>query len=141
MQPQELVAEVWDIKRIIIGVIGVVVIGAGGFGVFVYVKDHGFPQKWREGKPPTKNVIGASTQKENNSPSTSQDTKPPFSLPSKNELGEKLDTIKKQVQSLSISEIASSSPHVQKVLQDIKALEEYPHNQVKDMCQKICSSF
>jgi hypothetical protein len=35
-------------------------------------------------------------------------------------------------------EVASSSPQVQKILNDIKALQQYPANQIKDLCRKIC---
>ena len=53
---------------------------------------------------------------------------------------QKLEGIKQEVQSLSIVDIASSSPQVQKALNDLKALEGYPKNEVKNLCQKICVS-
>lgn len=140
MQPQELVAEVWDIKKIIFGLLGVVVIVGGGVLGFEYIKNNGLLSKNQIEVTPKKNVMGISNSEENRpNPKNNQNT---FSLPSsKEQLKDQLENIKKQVGFLSVSEIASSSPQVQKVLQDLKALEEYPHNQAKDMCQKICSSF
>jgi uncharacterized membrane protein YvbJ len=51
---------------------------------------------------------------------------------------EKIDNLKQEVSNLDILEIASSSPQVQKVLNDIKALQQYPTNQIKELCRKIC---
>lgn len=54
---------------------------------------------------------------------------------------EKINNLKQQVSGLDIVEIASSSPQVKKILNDIKSLEQYPVNQARDMCKKICESF
>ena len=51
---------------------------------------------------------------------------------------EKLNDLKQEVLDLNIAEIASSSPQVQKILNDIKSLEQYPANQVKEICRQIC---
>jgi hypothetical protein len=51
---------------------------------------------------------------------------------------EKIDGLKQQVFNLNVSDIASSSPQVQKILNDIKELQDYPVNQVKEICRKIC---
>lgn len=51
---------------------------------------------------------------------------------------EKLDEIKENVSGLKVDEVASSSPSIQKVLHDIKNLENLPRNQAKETCKKIC---
>lgn len=51
---------------------------------------------------------------------------------------EQIDNLKQEVSGLNILEIASSSPQVQKILNDVKALEQYPTNQLKEICKKIC---
>ena len=51
---------------------------------------------------------------------------------------EKINDLKQEVSGLNIMEIASSSPQMQKVLNDIKDLQQYPTNQVKELCRKIC---
>lgn len=53
---------------------------------------------------------------------------------------ERLNTIKKQVEQLSISDIASSSPQVQKVIKDLESLQNYPKDQAKQMCENICKN-
>jgi hypothetical protein len=54
---------------------------------------------------------------------------------------QKIEEIKTEAGSIDIAEIASSSPQVQKILNDIKSLENYPGDQAKNMCEKICNSF
>jgi len=79
-----------------------------------------------------KSVKGISTQKQES-----------VSLPStskiQNSLQQKLDSIKQEVSKLDIKDIASTSAQVQKLINDLNALKEYPSNQIKDVCQKICS--
>lgn len=53
-------------------------------------------------------------------------------------LQEKIESLKQDVKGLNIVEIASSSPQMQKVINDIKALEQYPTNQAKEICKQIC---
>ena len=79
-----------------------------------------------------KSVKGISTQKQENvsMPSTSK---------LQNSLQQKLDSIKQEVSKIDIAEIASSSPQIQKLIKDLNALKDYPGNQIKDICQKICS--
>lgn len=58
----------------------------------------------------------------------------------KETIQEKIDEIKTDASSIDVVEIASSSPQVQKIINDIKSLENYPKDQVKGMCEKICDS-
>lgn len=51
---------------------------------------------------------------------------------------QKIDSIRSQVQELDFEELATSSPQVQKIINDIKSLPDYPHSQAKDMCIKLC---
>ncbi|MDP2638230.1 MAG: hypothetical protein Q8P26_04180 [Candidatus Levybacteria bacterium] len=53
-------------------------------------------------------------------------------------LSKKLQSLKEEVTGLNIVEVASSSPQVQKILNDIKTLEQYPVNQAKEICRQIC---
>lgn len=53
-------------------------------------------------------------------------------------LREKLDALKREVANLNIADIATSSPQVIKVLNDLNALKDYPRNEAKDICEKLC---
>jgi hypothetical protein len=59
----------------------------------------------------------------------------------KNNVQDQLDNLKTEAQNVNLVEIASSSPQVQKVINDLKALQNYPRDQVKTTCQQICNSF
>jgi hypothetical protein len=59
----------------------------------------------------------------------------------KNSVQDQLNTLKSEAQNVDLVEIASSSPQVQKVINDLKALQDYPKNQVKATCEQICNSF
>lgn len=80
-----------------------------------------------------KSVKGISVQKQENKSLPSASNIP-------NSLQQKLDYIKQEVSKLDIKDIASSSPQVQKLIKDLNSLKEYPSNQAKEICEKICSS-
>lgn len=51
---------------------------------------------------------------------------------------EKIEGIKYDAAKINVEEVATSSPQVQKVINDIKSIQDYPSSQAKSMCQKIC---
>jgi hypothetical protein len=53
---------------------------------------------------------------------------------------EKLDSVKEQADKINVTDIATSSPQVQKLIKDIKALEGYPSSQARIMCENLCKS-
>lgn len=55
-----------------------------------------------------------------------------------NTISDQIDSIKKAALNIDVGEIASSSPQIQKLIQDLKSLQDYPRNQVKDTCFSIC---
>ena len=61
-----------------------------------------------------------------------------FKLDIQGAVKEKINSLKQEVSSLNIVEIASSSPQIQKIINDIKSLEQYPTNQAKEICRQIC---
>lgn len=52
---------------------------------------------------------------------------------------DRIDEIKEDVNNLNIVDVATSSPQIQKVINDIKVLENLPRDQAKSACEKICS--
>lgn len=57
----------------------------------------------------------------------------------KDTVQESINSIKNEAGSINISDIATSSPQIQKVINDIKALQNYPSNELKNTCLKICN--
>jgi len=69
--------------------------------------------------------------------------KPDIKAPSINfsaDVGSKVEDIKENIENLSPEEIASSSPQIQKVLNDIGQIRNLPINQAREACLKVCSS-
>lgn len=133
--------ESWSIKKIILAiVVMILLVVVGYFSVTkIFTLDiNNFFQK-----PSTKQslsvVQGASTK---NRETAKQSQKENLFLPLVNTLqtdaSQKLESIKEEANKLNLEEVASSSPQMQKVINDIKSLQNYPKDQAKEMCQKIC---
>jgi len=117
---KDIKQESWNKKRILL----VILIFLALIGVFAYVLIKINPGLLQ--KPNFKAVEGASVKENVNF---------------KNDVQGKINDLQKEAQGINLVEIASSSPQVQKVINDLRALQDYPKNQVKDTCEKICNSF
>jgi hypothetical protein len=115
--------ETWNKKRIIIAIILVALLVVGGCLLKVYVLD-------KNSSGIKKSVKSASVEVGNLDPDSKIDVQ--------GVVRERINNLKQEVSGLNVLEIATSSPQVQKILNDIKALEQYPANQIKDICRKIC---
>lgn len=116
--------ESWNKTRIFIALFLIAVLAVGGY--FFKTRVLG------DNSPPNeiKRVQGVSTKDKISSKEVGVNVQ--------EAVKEKINNLKQQVSGLNITEIASSSPQVQKILNDIKSLEQYPTNQVKEICRKIC---
>jgi hypothetical protein len=113
----------WNKKRISIAVFLLALLLTGGY----FLKTHILGEAQLR---PAKSVAGISTKDES------------AELPGINvreAVREKIESLKREISGLDVVEIASSSPQVQKILNDIKSLQEYPENQMKEFCNNICS--
>lgn len=135
MQETSFIQESWNIKRIVLALVTLFILTGIFYGFKVFVLDKNKISQKQNAKQSSNSVAGISIQKE-------QVTEEPDFPSSVKELQtniqQKLDAVKKEVNNLNAQDIASSSPQIQKVLDDIKNLEQYPKNQVKEACQKIC---
>ncbi len=122
------VKESWNKKRIFAAVFLVILLAVGGY----FLKTKALGSKFFSSSDFLKSVKGTSVEGENKVQEKS------LNLDVQKAVKEKIDNLKQEVFSLDIAEIASSSPQVQKILNDIKSLEQYPTNQVKEICRKIC---
>ena len=113
----------WDKKKILLFLIAAVVLIGIGFEAKDLVLGKSVSTQAPVIKP---DVKGAATQIVPNIKSNVQD---------------QLNNLKAEAQNVNLVEIASSSPQVQKVINDLKALQDYPKNQVKATCEQICNSF
>jgi hypothetical protein len=111
----------WDKKKILLFLIAAVVLLGIGFEAKDLVLGTSVSPSVSITKP---DVKGAATQVVPNI---------------KNSVQNQLDNLKTEAQGVDLVEIASSSPQVQKVINDLKAIQDYPKNQLKATCEQICS--
>jgi len=113
----------WNKKRIFIAVFLLLLLIVGGYFFKTRVLGENLSQQ-------LKSIKGFNAEE--------NPAEPAFKLNIQEAVKEKINSIKQEVSGLDIAEIASSSPQVQKILRDIKSLEQYPTNQLKEICRKIC---
>jgi hypothetical protein len=115
--------ESWNKKRVFIAGLLLILLIVGGYFLNTRVFGNNSPQL-------TESVKGAAVEEITSEPAAKINVQ--------EAVKEKIDSLKQQVSNLNISEIANSSPQVQKILEDIKSLQDYPTNQLKELCRKIC---
>lgn len=111
----------WDKRKIIIAAVVILILIVGGI----------FTKKFILGDAtaPQQSVQGISTQ---SSPDTSL-------LPSQEDLKKQVAALEAKASSLSLQDVASSSPQVQDILQQLKNLPSSPSSVVKAACINICN--
>lgn len=119
--------DTWDKKKIFI-LIGILLL-LGAVAVYGVKTQKFLGNTIRETK-------GIETQ-ENKKTESLESPKPSFTN-FQSTFQDKFNDIKKDAENIDVVEIASSSPQVQKVINDIKNLQNYPRNQAKEACFNIC---
>lgn len=130
--------ESWSKRRIVIGLLAIVILFGIGFVVkeiaTKQIASFSFKDLYK-----TK-VAGVSTKKEQESLDKKSKDQPneTQSFKWKEDMQGKLDLLKKEVGGLNISDIASSSPQIKKLINDLQELQQLPRNQAKEACLNIC---
>lgn len=115
--------QVWDKKKIAIFLLILILAGVGlvyGFGNQKFLS---------QGE-----ISGIQAVEEREKPKI----EPPSFTNLQNTFEERFNDIRKEAEKIDVTEVASSSPQIQKVINDIKALQNYPRNQAKEACFSIC---
>lgn len=122
------IEETWNKKRIILGlgILLLVISGLTAFKILVLDKNQDSSQGLL--KKTTTSVKGESANISEN---------PVSGL--KTNIADQINTIKQEASNINLTEIATSSPQVQKVLEDIKGIQNLPRNQAKSFCEQVCN--
>ena len=51
---------------------------------------------------------------------------------------DQINTLQQEANNINLADMATSSPQVKKVINDLKALKDLPNNQLKQACVNIC---
>lgn len=129
------IEERWNGKRILGALL---VLGILGVGVYTFAPSVFDPVKHAFSKPSqtqSTDVQGVSTAREKE-----EDEKPKigFAAIDRKELEKRLLEIKDHALKLSVNDVASSSPQVKKLIDDLEALQEIPKNRARQLCQELC---
>lgn len=126
MKDVKKVESEWDKRKIFLFLISAIILLGLGFELKSFISDA------NQVRPPVsskESVQGASTEVHS----------PPVPNIQKS-IQEQIGNLKNEAQNINLVDIATSSPQVQKVINDLRDLQNYPSTQLKDTCQKICNS-
>nr|MBI5455675.1 hypothetical protein [Candidatus Levybacteria bacterium] len=118
----------WDRKKIVIFLFLVLFLIIAGYELKTMVLDENLSKSKSSFNFSNDAVKGADTQQ--------------LQLQSSNikqNIQNEIENLKNEAQNINLVDIASSSPQVQKVINDLKAIQNYPGTQLKQTCEKICS--
>ncbi len=118
----------WDKKKIFIFLFLLLFLIIAGYEFKTMVLDENLPKSKSSFNVSNKAVKGTDTQKLRVQ-----------GLDVKQNIQNEINNLKEEAQKINLVEIASSSPQVQKVINDLKAIQNYPSTQLKETCEKICS--
>ncbi len=130
MKELKPIEESWNKKRIIIGLVFLLAAVAGLTAFKVLVLDKNQAPESIANKATT-DVKGVSTNT-----NTSSNGSTITGL--KTNIQDQLNTIKQEASSINLTDIATSSPQVQKVIDDIKSIQNLPRSQAKSICEQVC---
>jgi len=131
MRKIEAPEEPWDIGKIIATVATLILCIFGG----IYIKQNFFDVKQSAVKGTQSHVDEKDVKTSSESAKQS-----PISYPNlQTEIQKRISQVKNEADNLSITEIASSSPQIQKILNDIKSLQNYPGNKAREICENFLS--
>ncbi|MDO8621593.1 MAG: hypothetical protein Q7R31_04940 [Candidatus Levybacteria bacterium] len=130
--------ESWNKKRIFLTLLVIIALLTGAFGIKNFVLGNNTLPKESPIISALQSVKGAVTQEELNAQATKINP-PAANLPVQKIVQDQLEVIQQEVKNLNVADITSSSPQVKKIIEDLQSLQDYPRNQAKDVCTKICS--
>lgn len=129
-QEEEEVVEVWDFRKIAVGIIFLILLVIGGIiGKRVLFHESLDPQSFIPQLPSMSQIIGR-----NDIPHQK------FRIPSSVDVQNQIQNLQQQVTHLNVQEVATASPQVQEVLKQLQALPAGPAGQVKAACMRLCNN-
>lgn len=128
MDNENATGQTWNKKRIFIAFFLIMLLGIGAYF---------FKTKILSSESP-KSVKGMSV--EENKSSKTNEAKIDIQEAVKDTVKEKLEELRKEAMKIDVAEIASSSPQIQKLIKDISSIKDYPANQAKEICEKVCGN-
>ncbi len=135
MQKVEFSQQSWDKKKILLTVFVLAGLIIAGLGLKNYLLDSQGSNL--NSAPSTQNSVKGSSVSPTPAPTVAT------TLPSAQSIGQgalqSINNIKQEINKLNVADLATSSPQIQKIVNDIKGLPNVPGQQAKDICLKVCN--
>lgn len=136
LQENQEEAYEWDKIRIAIAIGILVLLIVGGIFAKKYILSSAGDNS------PKQNVQGVNTQNSGSGTNTpARNASLNFSLPSTADLQTQLNNLEQKIQHLSVADVASASPQVQEIIQQVQNIQNLPKDQAKSVCQQICGNY
>ena len=126
------IEESWNKKRIFLALTILVILIAGLASFKISVLDKNQDLVLEPVSRKAKSVEGVST----NVNSLSRDS---TGSNLKTNITDQLNAIKQEASGINLAEVATSSPQIQKVIDDIKSIQNLPKDKAKGFCEQICN--
>lgn len=140
MDRENEIHETWNKKRIFIVLIILMLLGTGAY----FFKPKTLVEKLNpfNAKPyeSTESVKGVSVDEDKSPTPTTSEAKIDIQKAVRDTVKEKLEELRKEALKIDVAEIASSSPQIQKLIKDLSSIRDYPVNQAKEICEKVCGN-
>lgn len=119
----------WDKKKIFLTLAVVMLLLIGGITAKIYLL----------GSHTSSPSVGQAVKGASTVASAAQNTSP-IQLPSSTAVQQKIATLEQQASQISVKDIASSSPQVQAIVQQLQNLPQMPGNVAKQTCVQLCNN-
>lgn len=116
----------WDRKKIILFIITLFILLFALYEAKTIVLDKNVSQVQKNPLITNQNVKGAQAIQ-----SPTQDIR--------SNVSQQINSLRNEASNINVLDIATSSPQVQKIINDLKALQDYPSNQLRETCVNICN--
>lgn len=128
MDNENIPRESWNKRRIFIAVFLLILLGVGGYIFKTEILGEKINLFTKKSSKTSESVKGVSVEKNQPSVNIQKAVK------------EKIEALKEQALGLDVADIASSSPQIQKLIKDLSSIRDYPANQAKEICEKVCGN-
>jgi len=135
-EKEEKYEEVWDLKKIIIGIIVIaILLSVGLIAKRIFFHESLSPSSFvpHVSFPSVRGISSVPND-------TTQISHMKFSLPKPQEVQSQIQNIQTEITHLNLKEIASSTPQVKAVLDQIQNLPNEGTSQVKAACMRLCDN-
>lgn len=143
LETTQVIEEHWDIKKIVIGVLVFSLLAGVAFAAKEYFSPIPNTAQDITHIQTTVGVKGAETNTNdsgNGTQTQQSQNNGTFSLPSSTDIQNQIQNIQQQVTHINVADLASSSPQIQQIIQQVEKLPSTPINAAKAACINLCNN-